>query len=491
MDQSLILLITMALPLVAGAFFAFNPLETKWSLRLNSFIQFITLTIIGYFFLEVLDKTSLSFFDNFLRIDSLSSLYLLITGLCSFLTSLYSQIYFNKEALSSSVVRNFLSLWNLTLSMSILVLSANNIALMWVALEATTVFSAFLICAQKSKKSLEAMWKYLILCTIGVAFAFIGTLLIRVSAQNLQVPLNDILLWTTLNEYAPILQTSFVKAGFIFLLVGYGTKAGIAPMHTWMPDAYSHAPAPLGALSSGILINLAVYALARFIPIAEKATLFSGWAHHLLIIMGLITLVVATAFILFQQNIKRLLAYSSIEHIGIITLSFGVPGAGVFAGLYHTLNHALAKSFAFFCVGRLRQIYGTLDINGFGSTMKVSRTWGTGFLVAILTLIGAAPFAIFMSKLQVFKSLIETSNWLPLLVLGAASSLIFISILRYVLNICWKTDKTETPHEPCSHYERVLVLFIIVILVLFCLWLPKELRDTMQRASGIITGVQQ
>lgn len=491
MDQSLLLLSTMALPLLAGAFFAFNPLETKWVLRLNSVVQFLILSAIGYFFLEVFDKNSLSYFENWLRLDSLSSLYLLITGLCSFLTALYSQIYFNKEALSSSVIRNFLSLWNLTIAMGILVLVSNNIALMWVALEATTVFSAFLICAQKSKKSLEAMWKYLVLCTIGVAFAFIGTLLIRVSAQNLQVPLHDILLWTTLNEYAPILQTSFVKAGFIFLLVGYGTKAGIAPMHTWMPDAYSHAPAPLGALSSGILINLAVYTLSRFIPIAEKATLFSGWAHHLLLIMGCVTLIIATAFILFQQNIKRLLAYSSIEHIGIITLALGLPGAGVFAAFYHSFNHALAKSFAFFCAGRLRQIYGTTDIHSFASAMKVSRTWGTGFLIALLTLIGAAPFAIFMSKLQVLKSLIELNEWLPLVVLAAASSLIFVSILRYILNICWKVDKAETPHEPSSHHERGLVLFIIVVLILLCLWLPTELRETLEKASIIVTGVQK
>lgn len=485
-----VLLITFLLPLLVGGLIFFIPLSSKLSLRLNTATQFVVFCSSLYFFRVINKNGSLSFFSEWLRLDSLTTLYFLITGLCTFLTAAYSQVYFSKEALPTNTIRRFLSLWSLTISMGILVLVSNNIALMWVALEATTVFSAFLICAQKSKKSLEAMWKYLILCTIGVAFAFIGTLLIRVSAQNLQVPLHDILLWTTLNEYAPILQTTFVKAGFIFLLVGYGTKAGIAPMHTWMPDAYSHAPAPLGALSSGILINLAVYALSRFIPIAEKATVFSGWAYHLLVIMGSLTLVIATAFILFQQNIKRLLAYSSIEHIGVITLALGLPGAGVFAAFYHSFNHALAKSFAFFCAGRLRQIYGTHDIKNFSSAMRVTPVWALGFLVALLTLIGAAPFAIFMSKFQVFKAIIHQEQWIPLFVLSITSSLVFISVLRYVLNICWKKSEKEITVEKSDSLEKGLVLFSITLLILLCLWLPSDLRETLEKASILVTGIQ-
>lgn len=487
---TIILLTTLALPLLACLLLVLLPLSAKQALRINSFVHFLVLLSSFYFFNLIQTEGPQLFIEQWLRIDALSTLYFLIAAISSFFIALYSQVYFSKEALPSSTVLRFLALWSLTTSMGTLVLVSNNIALMWVALEATTVFSAFLICAQKSKASLEAMWKYLILCTIGVAFAFIGTLLIRVSAQNINVPLGDILLWSTLDEYAPLLDTNFVKAGFIFLLVGYGTKAGIAPMHTWMPDAYSSAPAPLGALSSGVLINLAIYALVRFIPITEKATVFSGWAHHLLLIMGCLTLVIATAFILFQTNIKRLLAYSSIEHVGIIALAMGLPGIGVWAGLLHSFNHALAKTFAFFCAGRLRQIYGSHDMKNFASTMHICPTWSAGLLLALLTLIGAAPFAIFLSKFKVIQAIVGQEKWLALVVLLLASSLVFITILRYAMSMSWKKMDSHLQKESVSGLEKFLVAAFFIILVTLCLWLPDALRENLKQASQIIMGAQ-
>jgi len=485
-----ILLLTLILPLITSLILLlFHPPQNR-ALQLNCLIHFFVLCSSIYFFQLVRTETQLLFFENWIRLDALSTFYFLIISISSFLIALYSQIYFSKEALPESSVLRFIMLWSFTTSMGVLVLISNNIALMWVALEATTVFSAFLICAQKSKASLEAMWKYLILCTIGVAFAFIGTLLIQVSAQNLNVPIHDILLWNTLNEYAPLLDIKFVKAGFIFLLVGYGTKAGLAPMHTWMPDVYSSAPAPFGALSSGVLINLAVYALIRFIPIAEKATAYSGWAHHLLLGMGCLTLVIATAFILFQKNIKRLLAYSSIEHIGIIALAMGLPGIGVWAGLLHSFNHALAKIFAFFCAGRLRQIYGTHDMNNFSSTMHICPLWSSGLLLALLTLIGAAPFAIFLSKFKILQALVGSQTWFALAILILASSLIFITILKYVMMMSWKKLDSHLPKEPTSFLEKIIVASFFIFLITLCLWIPSALRENIDQASQIIMGVR-
>ena len=253
----------------------------------------------------------------------------------------------------------------------ILVLVSNNLGIMWVGIEATTLLTAFLICIPVSPTSLEAMWKYLIMCSVGVAFAFIGTLLVGAAAAPAQLPPSETLLWTRLQACAGLLDPRLLKAGFLFLMVGYGTKAGLAPMHNWLPDAHSQAPAPVSAVFSGILLNAALYCILRYVPILEAATGHSGWSREILTLFGLVSILVASAFILFQHDAKRMLAYSSVEHLGIITLGMGIGGLGTLAALFHMLNHSLTKTVAFFTAGRLGQLYGSNDMTRMTGALRI------------------------------------------------------------------------------------------------------------------------
>jgi hydrogenase-4 component F len=192
------------------------------------------------------------------------------------------------------------------------------------------------------------MWKYLLICSVGVGLAFMGTLVVAASATSLNVSAFDALLWTTLRDNASSLDPKALQLGFIFIVVGYGTKAGLAPMHNWLPDAHSQAPGPVSALFSGFMLNAALYCVMRYIPLVEGACGNSRWGLDLLVGFGLLSILVAAAFILFQRDVKRLLAYHSVEHMGIITLGLGLGGLGTFAALFHTLNHSLCKTGAFF-----------------------------------------------------------------------------------------------------------------------------------------------
>ena len=265
-------------------------------------------------------------------VDALSAYHLCVMMMVFVASSLYSWGYFLKEANAGRInrrgLRQFAGLWCGALAAMTLVLISNNLGIMWVGIEATTLLTAFLICIPVRPASLEAMWKYLLICSVGVAFAFLGTLMVAASASGLHLNPSDTLLWTKLRQSAALLNPMLLKTGFLCLLVGYGTKAGLAPMHSWLPDAHSQAPAPVSAIFSGFMLNAALYCVMRYVPIVEITTGHVGWSLQLLVLFGLVSIIVAAAFIIFQHNVKRLLAYSSVEHIGIITLGIRARGTG-------------------------------------------------------------------------------------------------------------------------------------------------------------------
>ncbi len=228
-----------------------------------------------------------------------------------------------------------------------------------------------------------------------------------------------------------------LKAGFLFLLVGYGTKAGLAPMHSWLPDAHSQAPSPVSALFSGFLLNSALYCILRYVSLVERATGHSGWSLRLLVVFGAVSIVVAAAFILFQHDLKRLLAYHSVEHMGIIALGMGLGGAGVLGALFHTLNHSLCKTVAFFSAGRLGQMYGTHDMDRIGGALRSAPVWGKGLLLSLLCLIGVAPFAIFMSELQIVSAAAAGGAWWTLGLFLFGVGVVFVGALKHAVSMSW------------------------------------------------------
>ena len=225
-----------------------------------------------------------------------------------------------------------------------------------------------------------------------------------------------------------------MKFAFVFVLVGYGTKAGLAPMHSWLPDAHSQAPAPVSAMFSGFLLNTALYCIMRFVPPVQHA-LGQDFASGLLIVFGTFSILVAAGFIVFQRDAKRLLAYHSVEHMGIITLGYALGPIGSFAALFHTLNHSVCKSLAFFAVGRLGQRYGSHDMHTISGALRADRLWGVSLLVSLLALIGVAPFSIFMSEYQLLRAAIGTGAWVTLVLFLAASGVVFLSALRHLIDM--------------------------------------------------------
>ncbi len=431
-------------------------------------------------------------------LDALSAYHLAILLAVFGLSSVYAWFYFGHEEraghFSLRTARRFGALWLGSLGAMALVLISNNLGVVWVGVEATTLLTAFLICLHRSPGSLEAMWKYLIVCSVGVAFAFIGTLLIGAAAGQAHLPAGDALLWTRLRDVAPDLNPALLKMAFIFMLVGYGTKAGLAPMHNWLPDAHSQAPAPVSAVFSGFLLNSALYCILRCLPLVEAATGNIGWATGLLTLVGLVSIVVAAAFILFQRDAKRLLAYSSVEHMGIIALGVGLGGVGVFAAMFHVLNHSLCKPLAFFSAGRLGQRFGTHDLGVLAGAARSAPLWGGGLFVSLLALIGVAPFAIFMSEFLILKAAVDKGDFLVMAIFLAGLSIVFVAALRYAIAAAWgKSSEQPAPAQPLpieksTLIEKALVWAPLGLLLAVGLWMPDFLRETLTQASGIITG---
>lgn len=354
--------------------------------------------------------------SGMLYMDALSGYIMAMVIFLGLASSIYSIGYLEHELnvglTDMKGLRRYYALLHLFIFTMILVTVANNLALMWIAIEATTIVSALLIGLGFTKRQLaiEAAWKYIILCTVGITFALLG-IFIAYYASTAVTGAEGALNWTVLKGIADKLNPSTMKLAFIFVLVGYGTKAGLAPVHNWLPDAHSQAPSPISALLSGILLNTAFYGIMRFVSIVEPSTgnVFTG---NLLILFGLISIGISSIFILVQENYKRLLAYSSIEHMGIISLGIGIGGpVGIYGALLHILNHALSKPLMFFASGRIQAHYGSTRIENVKGVLSSMPLLGILTFIGALSLSGTPPFNIFLSEFTVLKAGVDKGMW--------------------------------------------------------------------------------
>lgn len=430
--------------------------------------------------------------SGWLRLDALSAYHLMVMLVVYGGSSLFAWVYFISEMnagyLRLGQVKTFTSLWCPAMSAMALVLISNNLGMMWIGIEATTLLTAFLICIHMSRGVLEAMWKYLVICSVGTALAFLGTLFLIVSAHDLGFSSGEALLWTNLLNKADQLDPMLTKAAFIFILVGYGTKAGLAPMHSWLPDAHSKAPAPVSALFSGFMLNAALYCVMRFIPLVNIATGNVDWPLGLLLGFGMVSIIVAAAYVLFQSDVKRLLAYCSVEHLGIIALGLGIGGLGTMAALFHTLNHSFSKALSFFAAGRLGQFYGSHEMKEMPGGLKVSPIWGGALIASFLALIGVAPFSVFMSEFQILKAAVDKNMLLVLSIFIIGTASIFIGMLQHAIPLAWGEQPDGIKTQKGSLLEAFIVLFPLVILLLLGIWMPEPFRIVLEKAAEIIQG---
>ena len=382
---------------------------------------------------DVIFSRQPAFQCGFIYLDILSAFFILVISIVAFATALYSVGYLGKEieegALSEKKSRVYYLLFNLFCLSMFFVPAVNNLGMLWAAIEMTTLISAVSVGFYKTKESVEASWKYIIICSVGIIFALLGTILFyyAFSYSGITKSLN----WSDIIAVSHILDKNMLKIAFIFILVGYGTKAGLAPMHTWLPDAHSQAPSPISALLSGVLLKTAVYAILRFGMIVIKGAGFAYFGN-LLLLFGLVSLAVSCGFVLVQKDLKRLLAYSSIEHIGIISIGFGLGAPLAAAGaLLHILNHAIIKSLMFFGAGNIVSAYKKHNMNAIRGVIKAIPFTGIMVLLGIFALTGFPPFFLFFSEIMILISAFTGSSYFVAACLLFGLAVIFAAFIYH------------------------------------------------------------
>src|SRR3989339_503559 len=419
----------------------------------------------------------------YFSIDPLGAILLILVAGIGFIVSWYSVGYLKAEVAKKIIgfrrVRQYFILLHLFLLAMFFAIITPNPILMWIAIEGTTLSTAFLISFYNKPSSLEAAWKYLIINSIGLLLGFLGTLLYLTALPNFGT--TDALTWQNLLFNATHFDPLIAKIAFIFILIGYGTKVGLVPMHTWLPDAHSKAPAPISSLLSGVLLNVAFLAVLRFKLITDVAV-GQGFAQGILIFFGVASIVVAALIIYTQKNYKRLLAYSSIEHMGIIALGFGFGGAGAFAGLLHMIYHSLTKPLLFLSAGNIFLKYGSTKIKNIKGIISLMPITGVIFVIGFLAITGVPPFGMFVTEFSILASGIHTHLTVTIVVI-LALALVFVGFLRHVIAMMFGANEnglTKTA-EPTGLIAPIMVLAVLLIGLSF--FLPESLSFLISSAT--------
>src|SRR5712691_8786077 len=390
--------------------------------------------------------------NEFLRADALSAWMVLLISIVSLATSLYAVRYFRRD-LADAVVnerrfREFYVLTPLFAAGMLVVVLANNLGVMWIAVEATALSSVLLVALYNRKTSLEAAWKYVMLGGLGLVLALFGTIFTYAAAIGKTGGEMPSFNWSRLLAMAPQLDRHLMTLAFIFALVGYGTKAGLAPMHTWLPDAHSEAPSPTSAMLSGVSLKIALYALLRF-HILATACLGSAFSRDLLLGFGLFSMVLAAPFILVQRNLKRTLAYSSLEHVGLICAGIGMnTPVTIFGALLHMGYHALTKPVLFFAAGNIHQTFHSLDFRVIGpGVVKVLPVTVLLMGLGTMAAIGLPPFGLFLSEMTVISGGLAAQQTTVSVLILVALLASFCGILQQLTRILLGRMRTEREHN--------------------------------------------
>jgi len=418
---------------------------------------------------------------DLLRADALSALFASCVAFVAALSGWLAPDLAADGPDAGSRCRRFQVFANLFAFTMLLAVVTSNVGIMWVAIEATTITSAVLIPLRVTRASVEASWKYVVLGSVGIALAFVGTVLGYVDFVNVAGREGAALNWTVLMAAAPSLHPEVLRLAFLFILVGYGTKAGLAPMHTWLPDAHSEAPAPLSAMMSGVLLAVAVYAIIRWRAVVN-VTVGPGFADHLLTALGMLSLALAAFSLVNQQSFKRMLAYSSIEHTGLTCLGVALGPLGMYAALLHVVNHAVAKSAMFLLAGRVQHRFATSDVAGVTGLLQVMPVTGGLFAAGTLAILGLPPFGLFMSEWALVRAGFAAHRpWLMAAVL-VLLVVAFVGVLRHLNRMLYGTARADVKRGESERWELLPLALCVVILVVLGLALPAPLASLLQRA---------
>lgn len=416
-------------------------------------------------------------------VDALGAIFLLVIGTVGAAATWYSTGYIAAEVKKGIIgfrrVSQYFTLLHLFIFAMLYAVATESPILMWVAIEATTLSTAFLISFYNKATALEAAWKYLIINSVGLLLGFFGTLLFFYPTHS--GGFEGFVTWDTLFSAARGLDPALAKIAFIFVLIGYGTKAGLFPMHTWLPDAHSKAPSPISALLSGVLLNVAFLAIIRFKGVAD-VSISSDFTGTLLILMGVLSILIAALIIFLQKNYKRLLAYSSIEHIGIVALGYGFGGAGVFAALLHMMYHALAKSALFLSAGSIFLKYSSTKIEQVSGLLRLLPSNGLFFIAGFLAITGIPPFGIFVTEFSILSSGMAEHPWMTLVAL-AGIVLVFAGFLGHIVRMAFGEPPKDSEPGEAGLSTTVPILGLLAILVIMSVYLPDTVETLLLLAS--------
>jgi hydrogenase-4 component F len=482
------ILAVLVIPLAAGLLLALVG-HRPWAAEANATASLATFAASLALASRVLESGPRFAWQDELFVDPFNVFLVVLTAFVAFTTSLFSRPYMRVEEshgkLNPGRLRLYHAMYQLFTFTMLLALLANNMGILWVAMEAATLTTVLLVSLYRTPASLEAAWKYFILCGVGIAQALFGTVLLYFAAERVIGGQGEAtLLWTHLDAMKAGFEPTVLSLAFVFLLVGYGTKVGLVPVHNWLPDAHAEGPTPISAVLSGLLLNVALYAVVRCKVLVDGA-LGSGFAGALMMGFGLLSVVVAAVFLSRQKDIKRLFAYSSIEHMGLMTFAFGMGGpVANFAGLLHMSVHSLTKSAIFFAVGHAAQKAGTQTMDQIRGLLQVSPTVGWGLAIGSLAIVGLPPFGVFASEFLILTTAMREHPWAtPFLLMGLGIA--FASIFGRVQPMVFgETTAQRLPHPPA-----IAPVFVHLALVLMLgLYIPPFLAAWYREAAAMIGG---
>ena len=478
-------LLVLALPL-AGAVVLALVGERDAAPRFNVAASGLTFAAAVALTIRVVADGPLLVLDRMFFVDSFNVFLVALTAFVGLTTAIFSGPYMRVERdhgrLSTGRLRLYHSMYQLFNFTMLLALLTNNMGILWVALEAATLTTVLLVSLYRTPASLEAAWKYFILCGVGIAQALFGTVLLYMAAEKVTGAEGASLLWTNLDAVKGQLDPKIITLAFAFLFIGYGTKVGLVPVHNWLPDAHAEGPTPVSAVLSGLLLNVALYAILRCKVLTDGA-LGNHLPGKLMMAFGLLSVVAAVFFIIRQKDVKRMFAYSSIEHMGMMTFAFGMGGPiANYAGLLHMTVHSLIKSAIFFAVGHATQKAGTQLMESIRGLIKVSPTVAWGLMLGSLAILGMPPFGVFASEFLIVTTAMREQAWAtPLLLLALAVA--FASVFGRVQPMVFG----DTNVRPLAHPPALVPVFVHLGLGLMLgLYIPPYLDAWYRQAAAML-----
>ncbi|RMD80692.1 MAG: hydrogenase 4 subunit F [Gammaproteobacteria bacterium] len=481
----------VALPLAGSAALALAG-PVRWAGWANVAVSGLTLGAALLLAGEVLATGGASAWGGLLRVDAFNVFLVALTAFVGTTTAIFSRPYMGHVVGSGRLPRGALRLYHamfqLFLFSMLLALTTDNLGVLWVAVEGATLATVLLVSLYRTPESVEAAWKYFVLCGVGIALALFGTVLVYAAAQHVLPHPEEGLSWSVLHRHAGALQPTVMAIAFVFLLVGYGTKVGLVPMHQWLPDAHSEGPTPISAILSGLLLNVALYAVVRCKILADAALAGTPRAHLpglLLVGFGLVSFLVAAFFLHRQRDVKRLFSYSSIEHMGLMSFAFGLGGGlATFGALLHMLVHSLVKSAIFVTVGHATHIAGTQSLERIRGLIRTQPAVGWGLLVAVAAIAGFPPFAVFTSEFLVLSATMDRAPWLTVALLSGLG-VAFAGLFRHLHPMVYGPAPAGQGPVPANMLPVALHLAL-------ALWLglavPGVLVGWLDQATRLIAG---